>query len=421
MDETNIFTRLTLALAIGLLLGLERGWHGRSEVEGERIAGIRTFALTGLMGGVCGRLSEVMTPMFPAFALIALGGLLAVSYFVRLRDGDDLGLTTEIALLLTFVLGIASVLGDMAPTAAVAVVAALLLSMKPALHRWVRQIQRLELESLFKLALISVVVLPLLPNRGYGPGDVLNPYELWWAVVIVAGLSFLGYVAIRIVGARLGMLATGLFGGLASSTSTTLALSRLVKSQGAPASVAAAGIVLAGSVTFMRILALTAVFGPALVLPLVLPMAVMAATGLAGAVIIYKFAEGETRGQDDVSGISNPLALTTAVTFGAVLGVVLLAVHYLREWLGTGGVFVAAALSGVSDVDALTISVSRLAAQGLSATDGAISIFIAASVNTIVKAGISLVAGGRQLGLRVILVYAAVILAGMAGLWLGSE
>lgn len=232
MAETDIFLRLGLALAIGLLLGLERGWHGRTAAEGDRIAGIRTFALTGLLGGVSAWLATVTTPVFSALAMLALGGLLAVSYWVRLRSDDDLGLTTEIALLLTFALGVAAVTGPMAPTAAVAVVAALLLSMKPTLHRWVRQIERFELEALFKLALISVVVLPLLPNQGYGPGQVLNPYLLWWAVVFVAGLSFVGYIAIRVLGARLGILATGLFGGIASSTATTLALSRLVRANG---------------------------------------------------------------------------------------------------------------------------------------------------------------------------------------------
>ena len=290
MPEIEIFLRLGLALAIGLLLGLERGWHARTEDEGDRIAGIRTFALTGMLGGVSGWLADLMTSSFPAFAVIALGALLAISYWLRLREDDDLGLTTEIALLLTFALGVASVIGDMAPVAAVAVVAAILLSMKSTLHHWVRQVERFELESLFKLALISVVILPLLPDQGYGPGDVLNPYELWWAVVIVAALSFVGYLAIRIAGARFGILATGLFGGLASSTSTTLALARLVRADGSLSQIAAAGIVIAGSVTFLRIVALVVVFEPALVAPLVWPMVTMAATGLAGAGLMQIFA-----------------------------------------------------------------------------------------------------------------------------------
>jgi len=418
MDDHDIFIRLALALAIGLLLGLERGWHGRDEAEGQRIAGIRTFALTGLFGGVSGWLAALTTPVFPALAIFAVAGLLAVSYWVSTRSGDDFGITTEIALLLTFVLGVASVVGEMAPTVAVAVVAVLLLSMKPALHRWLKQIKRFELEAVFKLALISAVILPLLPNEAFGPGAVLNPYELWWAVVIVAGLSFIGYVAIRLAGAKAGVLATGLFGGLASSTSTTLALARFVRKNDTLAGLAAAGIVVSGSVTFLRVLALVAVFEPSLIDPLIVPMSVMAATGLIGAALIYGTADRRTDAQDEIGEIGNPLALGTAVMFGVILAFVLLGTHYLRIWLGTGGVYAAAAISGVTDVDALTISVSRLVGEEILATNGAIAIFIAASVNTAVKGGISLFIGGWALGLRVFAVYLAVIGAGSISLLL---
>ncbi|MEE4120535.1 MAG: DUF4010 domain-containing protein [Paracoccaceae bacterium] len=419
MDDIEIFRRLGLALAIGLLLGLERGWHGRDEAEGRRISGIRTFTLAGLLGGLAAWLADLTAPIVLAVALAALAALLAVSYVVRLRIDDDLGLTTEVALLLTFALGAASVLGAMAPAAAVAVVAALLLSMKARLHRWVAHIRQLELEALLKLALISVVVLPLLPNTGYGPGGVLNPYELWWAAVVVAGLSFFGYAAVRLGGAGLGIPLTGLFGGLASSTSTTLALARLVKARAAIAPLAAAGILVAGSVTFLRILVLVAVFEPSLVLPLAWPMGVMAATGCVGALLVFTRSDMGPGASDAVEGIANPLELTAALSFGAVLAVVLLAVHYLDLWLGTGGVYAGAALSGITDVDALTISVAKLVGDDLAAASGAIAIFIAVSVNTAVKGAISAVAGSARLGLLVVPIYAAVIAVGAAAVWLG--
>lgn len=418
MNDTEIFLRFGLALAIGLLLGLERGWHGRDESEGRRTAGIRTFALASLFGALAAWLATVTAPAVLAVALAALAGLLAVSYLVRLRSDEDLGLTTEVALLLTFSLGAGAVLGEMAPAAAVAVVAALLLSMKARLHGWVARIRRLELDALLKLALISVVILPVLPNQGYGPGGALNPYELWWAVVIVAGLSFFGYVAIRLGGADLGLPLTGLFGGLASSTSTTLALARIVRGSPALAPLAAAGVVIAGSVTFLRILALVAIFEPRLVWPLAWPMGAMAATGLAGALVVHVlYGNGQESG-DEVGGIANPLELTTALTFGAVLAVVVVGVHYLDLWLGTGGVYAGAALSGVTDVDALTISVSRLVGDELAAASGAVAIFIAVAVNTAVKGAISAVAGSGRLGLLVLPTYAAAIAAGAVVLWL---
>lgn len=420
MDDLEIFRRLGLALAIGLLFGLERGWHGREKSEGSRTAGIRTFALTGLLGGICGWLVTFTAPVVLAVALLALSALLAVSYWVRMAAEGDLGLTTEVALLLAFALGAVSVLGEMAPAAAAAVVAALLLSMKGRLHGLIERIERLELEALLKLALISVVILPLLPDQGYGPGQTLNPYDLWRAVVIVAGLSFCGYVAIRLAGANIGILMTGLFGGLASSTSTTLVLSRLVRSQGALVSTAAAGIIVAGAVAFLRILVLVAIFQPQLIAPLALPMGVMAATGLVGAALIRGLSDSAQDAPDAIEGFSNPLALKTALSFGVLLAIVLVGVHYLETWLGTGGVYVAAALSGLTDVDALTISVARLVNGDLAAAQGTIAIFIAASVNTAVKAGISFGVGGPGLGLRVIACNAAIIAAGGASLWLGG-
>jgi uncharacterized membrane protein (DUF4010 family) len=419
MENADLFMRLGLALAIGLLLGLERGWNARQQSEGGRIAGIRTFALTGLLGGLSGWLAGLTTPLFPAAAVLVLGALLVAGYWLSTRQHDDLGLTTEVALLLAFALGMTAVLGEMATASAAAVVTALLLSMKSTLHGWVEHIERFELDALLRLALISVVILPILPNRGFGPGQVLNPYALWWAVVIVAALSFVGYVAVRLAGPRIGVLATGLFGGVASSTATTLALARKVQGHDALAPVAAAGIVAAGSVSFLRILALVAVFGPTLLAPLALPMGVMAASGFAGAALVHGRGARSAGGAGKIDDMRNPLELTTALAFGVVLAVVLLAVHFLEAWLGARGVYAAAALSGLTDVDALTISVSRLAGQDLPASSAALAIFIAASVNTAVKGAMSLVVGGRALGVRVIAVYAAVILAGGVAFWLG--
>ena len=321
MGDLEILMRLGLALAIGLLFGLERGWHERERSEGERIAGIRTFALTGLLGGIAAWLASLTSPVVLAAALFGLGLLVAVSYWAQLSAADDSGLTTEVALLLAFALGAASVLGAMAPAAAAAVVAALLLTMKARLHRWVAQIDRLELDAVFKLGLISVVVLPVLPNEGFGPGETLNPYELWWAVVVVAGLSFFGYLGIRLAGAGLGIVMTGAFGGLASSTSTSLVLARLARAHPAIAAVAAAAIVVAGS-NLLPCPRARAIFQPVLVSQLALPMGAMAATGMVGALIDF-LADGEAGQEVNF----NPLELTAAVLFGAVLAIVQLGAH----------------------------------------------------------------------------------------------
>jgi uncharacterized membrane protein (DUF4010 family) len=419
MDDLELFQRFGVALAIGLLLGLERGWHGRDAREGGRIAGLRTFALVGLLGGVGGWLASLTGAVVLAFAFLGLAGLLALSYRVRLTENEDLGLTTIVAVLLTFALGAVSVLGGPALPAAIAVIAALLLTMKERLHRWVARINRLELDAMLRLALISVVILPLLPDRGYGPGAALNPYEIWWAVVIVAGLSFVGYAAIRLGGADLGVLLTGLFGGLASSTSTTVALSRLARTQAGLGPVAASGAVVAGSVTFLRVLALAAIFEPSLIAPLAVPMGVMAVAGLGGAAILRMRDRGGDRASD-LETVANPLNLGAALAFGALLTLVLLALHVLEAWLGEAGIHVAAALSGVTDVDAITVSVARLVGDDLAVTAGATAVFIAAAVNTAVKAGIAIGMGGTAMGLRVGSVYAIVLAAGVAAMWFAA-
>ncbi|TCM82594.1 MgtC/SapB family protein [Rhodovulum steppense] len=419
MEDFELFRRLGLALAIGLLFGLERGWHARDEPEGERVAGLRTFGLTGLLGGVCGWLGMLVGPVFPGLAFVAMAALVAVTYWAQIEENEDQGLTTEVALLLTFALGAAALLGDMAAAAAVAVVATALLSLKRVLHGWVARIRQFELAALVQLAVISVVILPLLPNRGYGPGAALNPHELWLAVVIVAGLSFLGYAAIRVAGAGLGAVITGLFGGLASSTSTTLALSRLVRSDARLGPVMAIGVVLAGSVTFLRVLVVGTIFARDLLAPLLVPLGAMAAAGFAGAGVLALAAGRGQRSETDLDGLSNPLALGTALSFGAVLVGVVLATHYLQLWFGAGGVLAVAAASGVTDVDALTITVARMTRDGLGLETAAAAIVLAVSVNTAVKGGIAAVLGGGRFGLRVLAVYAVVLATGAAALALG--
>jgi uncharacterized membrane protein (DUF4010 family) len=419
MDDPEIFKRLGLALAIGLLFGVERGWHTRTQSGGARVAGIRTFALIGLFGGISGWLAMLLGPAVLGFIFVGFVGLVAVTYWVSSREEKDLGMTTEVAALLVFVLGAASILADMAPVAAAAVVATALLAVKSVLHRWIHQMQELELTAAIELAIISVVLLPLLPDRGYGPGGILNPYELWWAVVLVAGLSFVGYLAIRIAGPQLGTLFTGLLGGLASSTATTLALARMARRRRALAPVLAVGTVLAGSVTFLRILVVASVFNGSLTRILTLPLVAMAVTGVAGALILHlTTAHPGKESHPELHEIANPLELRMALAFAAFLALVVVATHYFQGWFGNVGIYAVAAVSGISDVDAVTISMARMSGDKLGLAIAGGAIVTAASVNTVVKAGIALVVGGRPIGSRVIGVYIAVLTAGALGIWL---
>lgn len=419
MDEFEIFKRLGLALAIGLLFGAERGWHTRAESGGIRVAGIRTFALMGLFGALSGWLAGMLGPAVLGFLFVGYAAVVAVSYWISSRREKDFGITTEVAELLVFALGAAAMLGPMAPVAAAGVVATALLAVKSVLHRWIDRMQEFELTAAIELAIISVVMLPLLPNRGYGPGGVLNPYVLWWAVVLVAGLSFVGYLAIRVAGAQTGTLVTGLLGGLASSTATTLAFAKMARRARTLGPVLAVGVVVAGSVTFLRILVIAAAFNRPLSAHLAVPLVAMAAVGLAGALVLRLTAPLRDRAHPEVQEIANPIELGMALKFGAFLAVVVLATQYFQDWFGTAGVFAVAALSGITDVDAVTISMARMTGPDLALRIATGAIVTAASVNTVVKAGIALVVGGRGIGQRVIGVYVAVLAAGGIAVWLG--
>jgi len=235
VDRIALAERLGLALAIGLFVGIERFWVSRSEPEGSRIAGVRSFALAGLLGGLWGVLADAVEPVLLGFAALGFAALIVVAYARETRAAGavaDRGITTEIAALVVFALGIVAVRIDMALAAASGVVTVALLWFKADLHRTIAGLDAAEIGAAIRLLLISVVLLPLLPDRGYGPGGALNPYELWWMVVLVAGVSFAGYVATRLVGGARGIVATARLLGDTPGAAGVIALALAVNTLG---------------------------------------------------------------------------------------------------------------------------------------------------------------------------------------------
>lgn len=397
--QQHVFLVLGISLAIGLLIGVERGWKEREVAEGKRIAGVRTFGLLGLLGGALGLLSEQLGPLLLGLSFIAVAGVLVVSYLANLRHTEDIGITTLVAALLTFVLGAVAALGEPAVAAAFAVLTTLLLSFKPVLHRWLRALQAEELHAGLELLLISVVLLPVLPNRGFGPWQALNPYQIWWMVVLIAGISFLGYFIIKIAGPRKGTVLTGLSAGLVSSTALTLHFARLARPRPLSAPLLATGILIACGTMFPRMLLVATIVEPALFRPLLGPALVMAGLIYAPALLYWR----RTAGWREPTSVpvENPLELKAAVGFGVLLALVMLAGEGLKLWLGDAGVLMLSAASGVADVDAITLSLARMAQGDLSLETAATGVVIAAAVNGLVKAGIAAVIGGRELGWRV--------------------
>jgi len=411
----ELFISLGLALAVGLLIGVERGWHERSAAEGTRIAGVRTFGLLGLLGGLWGLLAEVMGEILLGFAFAAVAAVMIIAHIRDTRVDRDYGITTVVAALVTFALGALAVRGYQGVAAAGAVIAATLLSLKPVLHRWLQRLEASELYAGLKLLLISVVLLPVLPNRGYGPWQALNPYEIWWLVVLIAGISFVGYFAMKFAGTGRGIMLTGLFGGTVSSTAVTLNFSRLGRKKTLQRMLSA-GVLVAAATMFPRIMLEVAVVNPAILPPLVLPLGLMTLVTYGGAAWFWR----QRRVEADTGELPlrNPLELISALQFGLLLVAVMLLAEAFRAWLGETGVYLVAAISGISDVDAITLSLARMARADLSGEVAARAIVLAAMVNTLVKGLLVIFIAGRGMGMRVAPVFVATVLLGGLVVWM---
>ena len=283
MTDIQLIERLALALAIGLLIGLERGWEYRQLPEGGRVAGIRTFGLISLAGAVAIQLDSFAHELILPAALIGIAFLMGLGFWRESQIQNDVSATTGIAALVAFGLGALAGTGQFGLAASAAVAVALLLGFRAELHSLVFHIERQELTATLRLFLISVVMLPVLPNRGYGPWAALNPYRLWSMIVMIATLSYLGYFAIKFLGQRRGVLVTGLLGGMISSTAVTLTLAPAARESEEMSEVVAAGVLAASTVMFPRILLIAGIVASSLIRFLAPPLLAAAVVTLVGA------------------------------------------------------------------------------------------------------------------------------------------
>lgn len=399
------------------MIGLERGWHERKEPEGQRVAGIRTFGLMGLLGGVWGLLAGETNLLVLAIAFAVLGGVLVTGYWINhIQNQDpDIGVTGLLAGLLTFAFGAMVTLGHGALAAIGAVVTTILLGLKPLLHRLLERMEPRELNATLKLLVISVVILPLLPDQGYGPWDTLNPHRIWWMVVLIAGISFVGYFAMKSIGARRGLLVTGIFSGLASSTAATVSLSRLNRETHGAENLLAAGILIACATMFPRMLIVTSVVNWSLAVSLLWPVAVMTLVSYLGAAVIWLRSSGDHEGEE--TRLQNPFEIKPALIFGALLAAIMVLSRALNEYFDETGVYLLAVISGLADVDAITLSLADMAGERIALETATLAVLLAASANSVVKAGLAFGIGGTRLGLRVGPPTLMIIVSGFATWW----
>jgi uncharacterized membrane protein (DUF4010 family) len=419
MDFIELFQRLSVALAVGLLIGVERGWRAGENSEKDSTAGLRTFGLSGLLGGIWGAVAHATMENGGVVALglafTTYAAIMAVFRYREMADEGTFGATTVVATMLAFSIGALAVLGPIEVAAAAGVVVCILLTWKSLLHKWVSRLTPVELRSGFILLAMTFVLLPLLPHRTVDPWASLNPYELWLMTIMIALMSFVGYVAVKLAGDKQGIAITGIAGGLASSTAVTMTLARQARDAPTGGAIFAAGALFASAVMAGRVLVIVAAINPRMLVSVGLPIGAVGVVLATGAFLLMR-GSSDSRDEGEALQLKNPFELMTVLKFGAVLGIVMFAAKVLTEWLGSAGTYAVAALSGIADTAAITLSMARSGA----AETAAIAIFIAVAVNTIVKSAIAWWIGGASMGRRKALVSAIAIAAGAVGLLISA-
>ncbi len=416
MDFIESMTAFGVALGLGLLVGLQREYAKRRDQE-DLFGGARTFALIAFVGALSTMLSRLAdTPLVVATFAVGIIVFLAIGYVSMANEGH-IGMTTEIAALIVFCAGALAGYGE-APTAvAIGVLTASVLAIKPFTRRLSANISTEDVSATLKFAVIAVLALPLLPDETYGPSpwDAVSPYKVGLMVVFISGLSFIGYVLIHLVGAKRGIGLTSLLGGLVSSTAVTMTLSERSRSNHKLSNLLGLGVLLAWVIMFGRILVEVGVVNLSLLPAVWAPITFGGLVATAWAWRLY-LRNTSDRSADAADGESftNPFRLRPAIQFGLLYGIVLIGSKALGDWLGSTGIYAGAIVSGLADVDAITLSMAELSrgVGGLEHEIAANAIVLAATANTVVKAGIVWVTGSP--GIRRAILPGAIAAVGAA-------
>ncbi|MBK5096204.1 MAG: MgtC/SapB family protein [Gemmatimonadetes bacterium] len=410
--DLPVLHQLGIAVGLGLLVGLQR------ERSASRIAGIRTFPLITSLGVLCGVAAQSFGGWVVAAGLLGLAALAVVANAVQIRSTElDPGMTTEVAGLVMFMIGVALTAGLVLEAIVAGAGVALLLHWKAKLHSFAGRIEPEEFDSLMRFILITLVILPVLPNHGYGPYGILNPFRIWLMVVLIVGISLAGYVAFRLFGAKLGTLAAGILGGLISSTATTISYSRRTREHPGRSPAAALIVALASTVVFARVLVEIAVVAPSILGatagPIVAMMGVMIL--VCGALYLSGIGSQELELKDE----EPPSDLRAAVMFGLLYAAVLLGVAFAKQHWGDQGLYAVAAISGLTDMDAITLSTSELMrADELPPNTGWRLILVGALANLVFKGGIIAALGHPRLRRRIGIAFSTALVAGVGILFL---
>jgi len=434
MTTFEILKPFAVALILGALLGFERAFTSRiHDDSGDVLGGIRTFSLISLFGCAAAFLDSSLKSCILLISLIGIIAITSISYAVSyFRDGEG-GITTEISILITFAIGVMAHLRLYAVAAALTIVVALVLYLKGSTEELNRRLESGDILAVLKFAIISFVILPLFdpafsvvigdaplvasflaPGSPLAAIELINPHTVWLMVVLISAIGFTGYLSTKILGSRKGIGLTGLLGGLVSSTATTIEFAKRSRDAAAHSLPYALAVFLACSTMFPRILVEVMVINPRLLGPLSIPMGAMALGGFAVSFFIWKISGSEKT--DDVP-MKNPFYIMPAVKFGLLYAAIVLFARVMEAVAGQGGLYIVSALSGLTDVDAITLTMGQISRQDPSKnSQAAVAITIAAFSNTVMKCVMAVAIGSGRLRKAAILGFAAILFAGTAGL-----
>ncbi len=412
MVTFSILQPFIIALALGALVGLERE-YARYKKRGHDYAGIRTFPLIALLGSLAAFFGETINIWILITTSALIGILIIVAYFVKNQSHRDTGATSEVAGFVTYFLGILAFHNELILAITIAIVMTILLYSRSILHRFAEKMKKQELADTLKFAVIAFLILPLLPNQAYGPHGIFNPFIIWLMVVFISGISFAGYILMKWFGQR-GIPLTGILGGLASSTATTISFAQRSNSNKKLAKALALGVILANGIMFIRILFEVLVVNRALLRPLLIPM-----LSLAGLTILFAYLlwRGASKTKKKIT-LKSPFTIKPALTFGIFFAVILALVKIAEVYFSSRGIYIASFISGFADVDAITLSLAQLAKTSISVETARNGIIIATLTNVAVKGGIAFWFGTPQFRKYVVGAFALLIAAGIGLLFI---
>jgi uncharacterized membrane protein (DUF4010 family) len=407
MDPGHFFLRLALAVGLGLIVGLQR------ERASKGLAGIRTYPIITILGF----LLAVLTPAggYPwllAAALLAVAGLVTMLRFLKSQGGVmETGIVTEVSALVMLALGYYLLQGRMEVALVIAGGMAVLMQYREPLHQLADKMGENDIKAIMQFVVVALVILPILPNEKMGPYNVFNPFEIWLVVVLIVGISFGGYVAYKLLGERKGMLLGAVLGGLVSSTATTVSFSRLVRADASLLTSAVMVIMLASAISVLRVLVLAWVMAPAFVVSMLAPMGLVM---LLFFMLCLALGVRKTTGHTSMPAQHNPAQLRTALVFGGMYALIKLAVAAGNDWFGSGALYPVAMISGLTDVDAITLATADMVRhEALLGDLGWRLILVAIMANLVFKAVSAGVMGGKALFLKIGMYFGIIFVVGL--------